>query len=31
MSPKRGDDVAQAVSGDEWKIRYASSDAVRGW
>ncbi|MEU6645951.1 hypothetical protein ABZ863_25850 [Saccharomonospora sp. NPDC046836] len=31
MSPKRGDEVAPPVVGDEWEIKYAKSDAVQGW
>ncbi|OQO90227.1 hypothetical protein B1813_17490 [Saccharomonospora piscinae] len=31
MSPKRGDDIAPPACGDEWKVRYADNEAVRGW
>ncbi|ASR36982.1 hypothetical protein BAY61_20595 [Prauserella marina] len=31
MSPKRGDDVAPPTVSDEWKIRYAKTEAIKGW
>lgn len=29
--PKRDDPVAQPARGEDWEIRYASTDAVTGW
>jgi hypothetical protein len=31
MSPKRGDRVTVPAPDDLWEIRFASTDAVRGW
>lgn len=31
MSPKRGDDVAPPSVGDEWRLRFATNDAAKGW
>ncbi|MEZ0108750.1 hypothetical protein ABH920_002751 [Catenulispora sp. EB89] len=31
MSPKRGDDVAPPPVDDEWRIRYAETDTIKGW
>ena len=31
MSPKRGDDVAPPPVGDEWRLRFATSEAAKGW
>lgn len=31
MSPKRGDDVAPPPIGDEWRIRFATNEAAKGW
>lgn len=31
MSPKRGDRVTVPPRGDEWDVRFGSSEAVRGW
>lgn len=31
MSPKRGDRVAPPASGDEWDLRFATSEAAKGW
>ena len=31
MSPKRGDRVAPPPTGDEWDVRFSTSDAVKGW
>jgi hypothetical protein len=31
VSPKRGDDIAPPTLPGEWKLRYASSEAVSGW
>ncbi|MCO5996099.1 hypothetical protein [Actinoallomurus rhizosphaericola] len=31
MSPKRGDDVAPPPVGDEWRLRFATNDAAKGW
>jgi hypothetical protein len=30
MSPKRGDDVAPPPIGDEWRIRFATTEAAKG-
>ncbi|UBU15112.1 hypothetical protein [Nonomuraea gerenzanensis] len=31
MSPKRGDDVAPPPIGDEWRVRFATNEAAKGW
>ncbi|MEU6552873.1 hypothetical protein ABZ915_21700 [Streptomyces sp. NPDC046915] len=31
MSPKRGDDVAPPPVGKEWRLRFATNDAAKGW
>ena len=31
MTPKRGDDVAAPPVGDEWRLRFATSEAAKGW
>ena len=31
MSPKRGDAVAPPAIGDEWHLRFATSEAAKGW
>ena len=31
MSPKRGDRVAPPAVGNEWDVRFATSEAVKGW
>ena len=31
MSPKRGDDVAPPPVGTEWRVRFATNDAAKGW
>ncbi|QFZ17774.1 hypothetical protein [Saccharothrix syringae] len=31
MSPKKGDPVAPPTIGDEWRIRYCTTEAVKGW
>ncbi|MFB4280995.1 MULTISPECIES: hypothetical protein [unclassified Nonomuraea] len=31
MSPKRGDDVAPPSIGDEWRLRFATNEAAKGW
>ncbi|MBO4273258.1 hypothetical protein [Microbispora triticiradicis] len=31
MSPKRGDAVAPPPVGDEWHLRFATSEAAKGW
>ncbi|MER5226084.1 hypothetical protein [Streptomyces flaveus] len=31
MSPKRGDDVAPPAVGEEWRLRFATNDAAKGW
>lgn len=31
MSPKRGDDVAPPAVGAEWRLRFATNDAAKGW
>lgn len=31
MSPKRGDDVAPPPVGREWRLRFATNDAAKGW
>ncbi|MGI5154483.1 hypothetical protein [Microbispora sp. CA-102843] len=31
MSPKRGDAVAPPAVGDEWHLRFATSEAAKGW
>ncbi|MEO6089607.1 MAG: hypothetical protein ABIQ18_41520 [Umezawaea sp.] len=31
MSPKRGDRVAPPPSADEWDVRFANNDSVKGW
>ncbi|GCD93334.1 hypothetical protein [Embleya hyalina] len=31
MSPKRGDDVPRPPIGTEWRLRFATSEAAKGW
>ncbi|MFC8372370.1 MULTISPECIES: hypothetical protein [unclassified Streptomyces] len=31
MSPKRGDDVAPPPMDGEWRLRFASNEAAKGW
>lgn len=31
MSPKRGDRVAPPAAGDQWELRFATTDAAKGW
>jgi hypothetical protein len=31
VSPKRGDDVAPPPVGGEWRLRFATSEAAKGW
>ena len=31
MSPKRGDDVAPPPVGGEWRLRFATNEAAKGW
>lgn len=31
MSPKKGDPVAPPATGAEWRIRYSTNDAIKGW
>ncbi|MDQ0775291.1 hypothetical protein QF026_003757 [Streptomyces aurantiacus] len=31
MSPKRGDDVAPPPVGPEWRVRFATNEAAKGW
>lgn len=31
MSPKRGDDVPPPPIGNEWRLRFATNDAAKGW
>jgi hypothetical protein len=31
VTPKRGDDVAPPPVGDEWRRRFATSEAAKGW
>jgi hypothetical protein len=31
VSPKRGDRVALPAVGNEWDVRFATSEAVKGW
>ncbi|EST22104.1 hypothetical protein N566_26800 [Streptomycetaceae bacterium MP113-05] len=31
MSPKRGDDVAPPPIDHEWRLRFATNDAAKGW
>lgn len=31
MSPKRGDDVPSPPIGDEWRPRFATNEAAKGW
>lgn len=31
MSPKRGDRVAPPAAGDLWDLRFATTEAARGW
>ncbi|GAB2880413.1 hypothetical protein GCM10027074_55830 [Streptomyces deserti] len=31
MSPKRGDDVAPPPVGEEWRLRFATNEAAKGW
>jgi len=31
VSPKRGDDVAPPPIGSEWRLRFATSEAAKGW
>ena len=31
MSPKRGDDVSPPPVGNEWRLRFATNEAAKGW
>jgi hypothetical protein len=31
VSPKRGDDVPPPPVGDEWRLRFATNEAAKGW
>lgn len=31
MSPKRGDDVPSPPVGTEWRLRFATNEAAKGW
>lgn len=31
MSPKRGDEVPPPAVGDEWRLRFATNEAAKGW
>ncbi|KQX58001.1 MULTISPECIES: hypothetical protein [unclassified Streptomyces] len=31
MTPKRGDDVAPPPVGEEWRLRFATNEAAKGW
>src|SRR5262249_22609477 len=31
VNPKRGDDVAPPPLGDEWRLRFATNEAAKGW
>ncbi|MDQ1046414.1 hypothetical protein [Streptomyces sp. V4I2] len=31
MSPKRGDDVSPPPVGEEWRLRFATNEAAKGW
>ncbi|WP_322756569.1 hypothetical protein [Frankia sp. Cas3] len=31
MSPKRGDDVPAPPIGSEWRLRFATNEAAKGW
>jgi hypothetical protein len=31
VSPKRGDDVPPPPIGSEWRLRFATNDAAKGW
>ncbi|WP_030546513.1 hypothetical protein [Streptomyces albus] len=31
MTPKRGDDVAPPPIGAEWRVRFATNEAAKGW
>jgi hypothetical protein len=31
VSPKKGDPVAPPAIGAEWRIRYSSNEAIKGW
>ncbi|MEV6104130.1 hypothetical protein AB0M28_05350 [Streptomyces sp. NPDC051940] len=31
MTPKRGDDVAPPAVGKEWRLRFATNEAAKGW
>lgn len=31
MSPKRGDDVPAPAIGNEWRLRFATNEAAKGW
>jgi hypothetical protein len=31
VSPKRGDDVPPPPIGDEWRLRFATNEAAKGW
>lgn len=31
MTPKRGDDVAPPPVGTEWRLRFATNEAAKGW
>ncbi|GGP39629.1 hypothetical protein [Saccharothrix coeruleofusca] len=31
MSPKKGDSVAPPAIGSEWRVRYCTNQAIKGW
>lgn len=31
MTPKRGDEVAPPPVGEEWRLRFATNEAAKGW
>jgi hypothetical protein len=31
VNPKKGDSVAPPTVGEEWRIRYCTNDAIKGW
>ncbi|MHC0434073.1 hypothetical protein ACX6XY_28475 [Streptomyces sp. O3] len=31
MTPKRGDDAAPPPVGDEWRVKFATNEAAKGW
>ncbi|XUL99651.1 hypothetical protein ACQ86F_21525 [Streptomyces venezuelae ATCC 10712] len=31
MTPKRGDEVAPPAVGEEWRLRFATNEAAKGW